>query len=188
MRPIAQNRPFTAHHSPFIVQRSSFNAHRSPLIVQKSVSYVLMSNPFGAICVNKKPRTLHADVPTPSQLIAQEPVPSVLLSKNTQNCTQKSLKTALKTVLYTPVQLPPPPIKYLIICYLILYTFVHCFPLSFLALILILQRKSLRTNKKNLFYDKENISLNLPSWHVCAWSSGASLHTRTCVSPHNGRR
>ena len=101
MRPIAQNRPFTAHHSPFIVQRSSFNAHRSPLIVQKSVSYVLMSNPFGAICVNKKPRTLHADVPTPSQLIAQEPVPSVLLSKNTQNCTQKSLKTALKTTTIT---------------------------------------------------------------------------------------
>ena len=89
MRPIAQNRPFTAHHSPLII-------HLSPLIVQKSVSYVLMSNPFGAICVSKKPRTLHADVPTPSQLIAhcsrltaQEPVPSVLLSKNTQNCTQK---------------------------------------------------------------------------------------------------
>ena len=58
MRPIAQNRPFTAHHSPLII-------HLSPLIVQKSVSYVLMSNPFGAICVNKKPRTLHADVPTP---------------------------------------------------------------------------------------------------------------------------
>ena len=100
MRPIAQNRPFTAHHSPLII-------HLSPLIVQKSVSYVLMSNPFGAICVNKKPRTLYADVPTPSQLIAQEPTPSVLLSKNTQNCTQKPLKTALKTVLYTPVQLPP---------------------------------------------------------------------------------
>ena len=58
MRPIAQNRPFTAHHSPLII-------HLSPLIVQKSVSYVLMSNPFGAICVNKKPRTLHADVPPP---------------------------------------------------------------------------------------------------------------------------
>ena len=56
--------------------------------------------------------------------------------------------------MYTPVQLPPPT-KYLIICYLILYTFVHCFPLSFLALILILQRKSLRTNKKFLFYAKQ---------------------------------
>ena len=39
-------------------------AHRSSLIAQKTVSYVLMSNPFGVICVSKKPRTLHADVPT----------------------------------------------------------------------------------------------------------------------------
>ena len=87
MRPIAQNRPFTAHHSPLII-------HLSPLIVQKSVSYVLMSNPFGAICVSKKPRTLHADVPTPHNSLLtthypKKPVPSVLLSKNTQNCTQK---------------------------------------------------------------------------------------------------
>ena len=37
MRPIAQNRPFTAHHSPLII-------HLSPLIVQKSVSYVLLYN------------------------------------------------------------------------------------------------------------------------------------------------
>ena len=115
------------------------------------VNSILMSNPFGAICVNKKPRTLHADVPTSlliahcSRLIAQKPAPSVLLSKNTQNCTQKTLKTALKTVLYTPVQLPP-PIKYLIICHLILYTFVHCFSLSFLEPILILQRKSFQNN------------------------------------------
>ena len=85
MRPIAQNRPFTAHHSPLIIHLSPLTTHRSPLTAQN----VLMSNPFGGICVNKKPRTLHADVPTPSQPIAQEPVPSVLLSKNTQNCTQK---------------------------------------------------------------------------------------------------
>ena len=71
MRPIAQNRPFTAHHSPFIVQRSSF-------IVQKSVSYVLMSNPFGGICVSKKSRTPHADVPPPSQLIANDSLPKNL--------------------------------------------------------------------------------------------------------------
>ena len=71
MSPIAQNRPFTAHHSPLII-------HLSPLIVQKSVSYILMSNPFGAICVNKKPRTLHADVPTPSQLTAHDSLPKKL--------------------------------------------------------------------------------------------------------------
>ena len=31
-------------------------------------TYVLLSNPFGVICVSKKPRTLHADVPTSSPL------------------------------------------------------------------------------------------------------------------------
>ena len=103
MRPIAQNRPFIAH--------------RSPLIVQKSVSYVLMSNPFGAICVNKKPRTPHADVSTP--LTTHR---SLLTTNSPKNCSfcsfvekytklyTKTLKTALKTVLYTPVQLPPPPL------------------------------------------------------------------------------
>ena len=110
-----------------------------------------MSNPFGGICVNKKPRTLHADVPTPHNSLLTTNSPKTcsfcsFVEKYTKLYT-KSLKTALKTALYTPVQLPPPPIKYLIICYLILYTFVHCFSLSFLTLILILQRKSLRTNK-----------------------------------------
>ena len=128
-----------------------------------------MSNPFGAICVSKKPRTLHADVPTPHNSLLTTHCPRTcsfcsFVEEYTKLYT-KTLKTAPKTVLYTPVQLPP-PIKYLIICYLILYTFVHCFFLSFLTLILILQRKSLRTNKKFLFYDKENISLNLPSRHV----------------------
>ena len=151
-----------------------------------------MSNPFGAICVNKKPRTLHADVPTPSQLTAhdslpQKTVPSVFCRK-IHKTVHKNAKNSPKNRLVHYCTIAPPPIKYLIICYLILYTFVHCFSLSFLTLILILQRKSLRTNKKFLFYDKENISLNLPSWHVCAWSSGAPVHTRTCVSPHNGRR
>lgn len=104
-----------------------------------------MSNPFGAICVNKKPRTLHADAPTPPLTTHR----SLLTTRSPRTCSfcsfvekytklyTKTLKTALKTVLYTPVQLPP-PIKRLIICHLILYTFVHCFPLSFLALILIL--------------------------------------------------
>ena len=114
------------------------------------VNSILMSNPFGAICVNKKPRTLHADVPTPhtSLLTTNRPKTCSFCSfveKYTKLYT-KTLKTALKTVLYTPVQLPP-LIKCLIICYLILYTFVHYSSLPFLALILILQRKSLRTNK-----------------------------------------
>ena len=105
MRPIAQNRPFTAHHSPLII-------HLSPLIVQKSVSYVLMSNPFGAICVNKKLRTLHADVPTPHNSLLTTHCPRTcsfcsFVEKYTKLYT-KTLKTALKTVLYTPVQLPPP--------------------------------------------------------------------------------
>ena len=59
----------------------------------------------------------------------------------------KIAKNSPKNRLVHSRTIAPPPIKYLIICYLILYTFVHCFPLSFLALILILQRKSLRTNK-----------------------------------------
>ena len=32
---------------------------------------ILMSNPFGGICVNKKPRTLHADVPTPHNSLSK---------------------------------------------------------------------------------------------------------------------
>ena len=143
MRPIAQNRPFTAHHSPLII-------HLSPLIVQKSVSYVLMSNPFGAICVNKKPRTLHADVPTPSQLTAHDSLPKNLFllffCRKIHKTVHKNAKNSPKNRLVHSRTIAP-PIKCLIICYLILYTFVHFFPLPFLALILILQRKSLRTNK-----------------------------------------
>ena len=145
MSPIAQNRPFTAH-------RSSFNAHRSSLIVQKSVSYVLMSNPFGAICVNKKPRTPHADVSTPphnSSLIANDSLPKNLLllffCRKIHKTVHKNAKNSLKNRLVHPSTIAP-PIKYLIICYLILYNFVHCFSLSFLEPILILQRKSFQNN------------------------------------------
>ena len=114
------------------------------------VNSILMSNPFGAICVSKKPRTLHADVPPPHNSLLTTHCPKTcsfcsFVEKYTKLYT-KTLKTALKTVLYTPVQLPPPPIKYLIICYLILYNFVHCFSLSFLEPILILQRKSFQNN------------------------------------------
>ena len=106
MRPIAQNRPFTAHHSPLII-------HFSPLIVQKSVSYVLMSNPFGAICVNKKPRTLHADVPTLSQLTAHDSLPKNLFllffCRKIHKTVHKNAKNSPKKALYTPVHCPPPP-------------------------------------------------------------------------------
>ena len=137
MSPIAQNRPFTAHHSPFIVQRSSLIANDS-----------LPKNLFLLFFCRKIHKTVH-----------------------------KNAKNSPKNRLVHSCTIAPTPIKCLIICYLILYTFVHCFPLSFLALILILQRKSLRTNKKFLFYDKENISLNLPPRHVRTWNSGASVHT-----------
>ena len=114
------------------------------------VNSILMSNPFGAICVNKKPRTLHADVPTPSQLIAHNSLPKNLFllffCRRIHKTVHKNAKNSPKNRLVHPCTIAP-PIKYLITCYLILYTFVHYFSLPFLALILILQRKSLRTNK-----------------------------------------
>ena len=147
MRPIAQNRPFTAHHSPLIIHLSPLTAHHSPLTAQN----VLMSNPFGAICVNKKPRTLHADVPTPSQLTAHDSLPKNLFllffCRRIHKTVHKNAKNSSKNRLVHSRTIAPPLIKCLIICYLIFYTFVHYSSLPFLALILILQRKSLRTNK-----------------------------------------
>ena len=108
MRPIAQNRPFTAHHSPLII-------HLSPLIVQKSVSYVLTSNPFGGICVicvNKKPRTLHADVPTPSQLTAHNSLPKNLFllffCRKIHKTVHKIAKNSPKNRLVHPSTITPP--------------------------------------------------------------------------------
>ena len=146
MRPIAQNRPFTAHHSPLIIHLSPLTAHHSPLTAQN----VLMSNPFGGICVSKKPRTLHADVPTLSSLTAHDSLPKNLFllffCRKIHKTVHKNAKNSSKNRLVHPSTIAPPLIKYLIIRYLILYNFVHCFSLSFLALILILQRKSFQNN------------------------------------------
>ena len=102
MRPIAQNRPFTAHHSPLII-------HLSPLIVQKSVSYVLMSNPFGAICVNKKPRTLHADVPTPHNSLPKN-LFLLFFCRKIHKTVHKNAKNSPKNRLVQPRTIAPPPL------------------------------------------------------------------------------
>ena len=109
-----------------------------------------MSNPFGGICVSKKTSDAARRRPYPSQLTAHDSLPKNLFllffCRKIHKTVHKNAKNSPKNRLVHPCTIAP-PIKYLIICYLILYTFVHCFPLSFLALILILQRKSLRTNK-----------------------------------------
>ena len=89
--------------------------------------------------------------PHNSSLIAHDSQPKNLFllffCRKIHKTVHKNAKNSPKNRLVHSRTIAPPPIKYLIICYLNLYTFVHCFSLSFLTLILILQRKSLRTNK-----------------------------------------
>ena len=68
--------------------------------------------PFGAICVNKKPRTLHADVPTPSQLTAHDSLPKNLFllffCRKIHKTVHKNAKNSPKNRLVHSCTIAPP--------------------------------------------------------------------------------
>ena len=113
-------------------------------ILGKSIQYLCLILLAGFAWIKNLGRCTQTSLPphnsSPKNLLL------LFFCRKIHKTVHKNAKNSPKNRLVHSRTIAPPPIKYLIICYLILYNFVHCFSLSFLEPILILQRKSFQNN------------------------------------------